>query len=72
MLVTNVGGLPEIVPHMKVGYVVPPSPKAIADALVHFYANNLEAEFSANAAIEKKRFLWSSFVQGVSELFVSL
>ncbi len=72
MLVTDVGGLPEIVPHMKVGYVVKPSPKEIADAIVHFYANDLEGEFSANAAIEKKRFLWSSFVQGVNELFVSL
>jgi len=72
MLVTEVGGLAEIVPHLKVGYVVPPTPKSIADAIVHFYTNNLEAEFSSNAAVEKNRFLWSTFVQGVTELFVSL
>jgi D-inositol-3-phosphate glycosyltransferase len=72
MLVTEVGGLAEIVPHLKVGYVVQPNPKAIADAIVHFYTNKLEAEFSANVAIEKNRFLWSTFVQGVNDLFVSL
>jgi D-inositol-3-phosphate glycosyltransferase len=72
MLVTEVGGLAEIVPHMKVGYVVQPDSKAIADAIVHFYTNNLGSEFSANIAIEKKRFLWSTFVEGVNDLYQEL
>ena len=71
MLVTDVGGLAEIVPHQKVGYVVQPNPEAIADAIVDFYTNNREAEFSANTAIEKKRFSWISFVEGVTELYKS-
>lgn len=69
MLVTDVGGLAEIVPHLKAGYVVQPTPEAIADALVHFYTNDKEKEFTANVISEKKRFLWSTFVQGVSELY---
>ena len=39
MLVTNVGGLPEIVPNGKVGYSVEPEAKVIADAISDFYCN---------------------------------
>ena len=45
ILVTNVGGLPEIVPHKKVGYVVDVSSKAIAEAVKDFYAHNRELNF---------------------------
>ena len=68
MLVTNVGGLPEIVPHNKVGYITEISAKSIADSIVDFYSNNREQEFTANTVIEKKRFLWSSFVSGLLDL----
>ena len=59
MLVTNVGGLDEIVPNGKVGYAVNPDPKSIADALVDFFANQREAEFIANIAVEKQKYSWS-------------
>ncbi|MGQ0828634.1 MAG: glycosyltransferase [Bacteroidota bacterium] len=72
MLVTNVGGLPEIVPHNKVGYVTEIKPKAIADAIVDFYSNNKEQAFIQNVMIEKQRFLWSSFVKGVQGLYNNL
>ncbi|MEO6882558.1 MAG: glycosyltransferase [Bacteroidia bacterium] len=68
MLVTDVGGLSEIVPHNKVGYVTDSAPTAIADALLDFYNNKREQEFSANAAIEKKRFQWDSMAKAVIEL----
>lgn len=68
MLVTNVGGLPEIVPHNKVGYITEISSKSIADSIVDFYTNNREQEFTANTVIEKKRFLWNSFVSGLVDL----
>jgi glycosyltransferase involved in cell wall biosynthesis len=68
MLVTNVGGLPEIVPDKKVGYVTAVNPLAIADAIVDFYSLQREAEFTQNTIIEKKRFLWSSFVEGLEKL----
>ena len=68
MLVTNVGGLAEIVPNNKVGYVTSGNPKAISDAIVDFYTNNKEEEFTVNTSIEKKRFSWESFVDGVEQL----
>lgn len=72
MLVTNVGGLPEIVPHNKVGYVTTINAAAIADALENFYAENREEEFIQNVKKEKQRFHWSAFVDGVLELYSSL
>jgi D-inositol-3-phosphate glycosyltransferase len=72
MLVTNVGGLAEIVPHGKVGYVTPPEPGAIADSVADFYSKNRSAEFVVNLKEEKKRFYWSAFVSGVLALYNKL
>ncbi len=63
MLVTNVGGLSEIIPDGKVGYVVEPESQFIADALVDFYANDRMTEFESNMAEEKKKFSWLKMVQ---------
>ena len=68
MLVTDVGGLAEIVPNNKVGYVTSQNPIAIADAIIDFYTNNKEVEFTINTSTEKKRFSWESFVDGVEQL----
>lgn len=68
MLVTNVGGLAEIVPDNKVGYVTSQNPTEIADAIIDFYTNNKEAEFTINTSSEKKRFSWKSIVDGVEQL----
>ena len=68
MLVTNVGGLPEIVPHGKVGYVVEPNPTAIADALVDFYANHLEFKMRDNIKLEKKKYAWSEMLKKIFEV----
>jgi glycosyltransferase involved in cell wall biosynthesis len=69
MLVTDVGGLSEIVPNGRVGYVVQPNPIAIANALDDFYANARESSFSANSREEKKRFQWSSFAEAIEGLY---
>ncbi|HWB62446.1 MAG TPA: glycosyltransferase [Chitinophagales bacterium] len=69
MLVTNVGGLPEIVPNGKVGYVVEPDPKAIADALVDFYANHRDFVMRDNIKIEKKKYAWSAMLDKIFEIY---
>ena len=69
MLVTNVGGLAEIVPDKKVGYVTDTNASSIADALIDFYANNRKEFFSQNAAIEKKRFQWDTITNAIEELY---
>ncbi|MFN8298317.1 MAG: glycosyltransferase [Chitinophagales bacterium] len=68
MLVTNVGGLPEMVPDGKVGYVVEPAPKSIADAIVDFYANHRELRFRDNIRLEKKKYAWSNMLAKIAEV----
>jgi D-inositol-3-phosphate glycosyltransferase len=72
MLVTNVGGLPEIVPDQKVGYVTNTKPASIAAAIADFYSNKRQTEFEAQVKVEKKRFYWSTFVEGVMGLLGKL
>lgn len=68
MIVTNVGGLPEIVPDGKAGYVVPPEPADIADAIHRFYAEHKEAAFIEGVKGEKERFSWAHFVNEIFKL----
>lgn len=63
MLVTNVGGLPEMVPDGRVGYVVEKKPKDIAKAIEAFFTQNRFEEFSQNVAEEKKKYSWKSFAE---------
>ncbi|MBI5219257.1 MAG: glycosyltransferase [Bacteroidia bacterium] len=72
MLVTDVGGLAEIVPHEKVGYVTQTTPESIADAILDFYSMSREKEFSACAAIEKNKFSWSNMVDGIEKMVKNL
>ncbi len=69
MLVTNVGGLSEIVTDMRDGYVVEKNPVAITNALVDFYDNNREPEFSKFVDIDKEKFTWKSFIEGVIQTY---
>jgi glycosyltransferase involved in cell wall biosynthesis len=69
MLVTNVGGLSEIIPNGKIGYVVEPDVVSIADALVDFFENDRIAEFEANIVEEKKKFSWSNLVQTFIDVY---
>jgi D-inositol-3-phosphate glycosyltransferase len=68
MLVTDVGGLAELIPAGVVGYVVPPTPLAIADALVDFYANNREEAFAAGVRQERTKFSWEVMVAALKEV----
>ncbi|MFK7982626.1 MAG: glycosyltransferase [Saprospiraceae bacterium] len=71
MVVTNVGGLPEIVQHGKAGYVVEVDPKSIADGILQFYNENREAEFAEAVAIRKKEFGWHTMTDGIEELIAT-
>jgi len=61
MLVTDVGGLPEIVPDGVVGFVVRPEVEAIGEGIGRFFREGLETKFSSNAESEKARFSWKYF-----------
>lgn len=70
MLVTDVGGLAEIVPHNKVGYVVDVSPKQITDALVDFFENKRAEEFIQNIRKEKIKYEWSKMTAAINNLLI--
>jgi len=69
MLVTNVGGLSEIIPNGKVGYVVELEIKQISDAMVDFFTNQRSEKMIANIKIEKTKFLWSRMTDAIDGLF---
>ena len=66
MIVTNVGGLPEIVEDGKVGYVVDVDEKSIAEAIVKFYNENKKHEFEENVIHAKEKFSWDYFIDKLS------
>jgi len=68
MIVTNVGGLAELIPHNKVGLVCDVDSQKIAEAIHTYYSSNKEQEFSANAAIDKQRFTWDNLCQSLLNL----
>ena len=68
MLVTDVGGLAELIPAGVVGYVVPPTPAAIADAVVDFYANKREETLAEGVREQKKQFSWPVMVAALKEV----
>jgi len=68
MLVTDVGGLAEIVPDEKVGYVVPVDRDAISNKVIDFYRNDRGEEFISNLEEEKKRFSWEEMSIGILKL----
>ncbi len=68
MIVTNVGGLPEIVPNDMVGFVVEPEPTLIADAILKFYTEQKEKIFAANINIEKEKYSWNAMLKSIYEV----
>jgi glycosyltransferase involved in cell wall biosynthesis len=68
MIVTNVGGLPEIVPHEKVGYVVEQNTDAIANAILKFYQLHKENEMVENVKLEKKKYGWNTITNSIYNL----
>ena len=69
MLVTNVGGLSEIVPNEVCGYVVENNCALISEKVVDFFANNREKEFVKNVKIEKKKYEWIEFINSLLTLY---
>ena len=61
MLVTNVGGLAEVVPDGKVGFVAEPDPRSIATAILKFYEPNSIPDLHRNILNEKKKYTWDTF-----------
>lgn len=61
MIVSNVGGLPELVKDDYVGYVVEPNSEDIAHGIASFYQKGKEDQFRNNIIDEKKKYSWDTF-----------
>lgn len=69
MLVTDVGGLAEIVPHDRVGYVCAPEAGAIADSIDRLFDSETIDRFSRNCVEERRRFSWEAMCDRLTELY---
>lgn len=72
MIVTDVGGLPEIVPDGRVGYVCRPDAAGVAEALGRIYENDTLARFRTAMRDEKRRFSWEEMCDRIAELYESI
>lgn len=67
MIVTNVGGLPSLVPHEKVGLVAEPDPGSIVTAINRFYQLG-ENYFIPHLRSEKEKYSWKNLVNTIVQL----
>lgn len=57
VIVTDVGGLAEVVPHEEAGLVVPPAnPPALAQAIVRFFAEGMRDDLAAGVRKQKHKY----------------
>ncbi len=71
MIVTNVGGLPEMVPHEKAGLVCAPKAEEIANSIELFYKKD-PSYFTVGIKEEKKKYEWSTMIDTLFTLHKEL
>jgi glycosyltransferase involved in cell wall biosynthesis len=64
MIVTNVGGLPSLVPDKKVGLIAEPNAESIAEKIVEFFQLG-EDYFLPSLKEEKKKYSWKNMVEAI-------
>ena len=70
VVVTNVGGLPDVVTDGKTGYVVESEqPQQLAKAVIRFFEENRAEEMQEYVKQEAYRFSWDRMVENIEELY---
>lgn len=69
MVVTNVGGLGEIVPNGKVGYVVDIDTVEIANAIADFFTYNRAEQFVQGIKEEKQKYSWERMINTIQTVY---
>lgn len=69
MIVTDVGGLSEIVPDDRVGYVCEPDAEGVAHAIEELYENDNLTRFAENIVQERRRFSWRGMCDRITEVY---
>ncbi len=70
MLVTDTGGLKEMVIDGKSGYVVRPDSVSVADAINDFFDNKRKSQLVKGVIEEKARFGWDKMTEAITEVFL--
>lgn len=68
MLVTNVGGLGEIVHDHRMGYACAPNAEAIAEDLLDYFSNSRQEEYTAYLKQEKTKYAWASMTRAFNKV----
>jgi glycosyltransferase involved in cell wall biosynthesis len=67
MIVTNVGGLPSLVPNNKVGLIAEPNAESLAEKILEYFTKG-EANFLPHLIEEKKKFTWSKMTATIKQI----
>ena len=67
VIISDVGGLSEIVENGKTGYIVKPDKQELADAIIAFFNGNKFQEFSNNVKQFKGQYSWNTFAAQLLE-----
>jgi len=66
LIVTDVGGLAEIVPHERAGLVVPPEdPAALAESIIRFFREDMAELLTAGVREEKLKYSWDRLYEAI-------
>lgn len=72
VIATDVGGISEVIRDCQEGYIVEKeNPNALADAIIRFYSEEREFEFTISMNRLKEKYSWKNFVKGMYELINS-
>jgi len=67
LIVTNVGGLPDMVPHEKAGLVTEPDSASIAESILWYYQFG-EEYFIPHLRTDKVKYSWPNFIHQIRHL----
>lgn len=73
VVVTDVGGLPDVVRHKETGYVVPSgNAQEIAKAVISFYQEDRETDWESNIRKQAAEFSWETMVERMEKCFFNI
>ena len=73
VVVTDVGGLPDVVRHRETGYVVPSgNAQEIARAVISFYQEDRETDWESNIRKQAAEFSWETMVERMEKCFFNI
>ncbi|RKZ12429.1 glycosyl transferase [bacterium] len=68
-IITDVGGLAEVVPHERAGFVVPPEdPQSLASEIARFFLEQWAPRLEAGIEAERVKYSWDRLYEAMEEL----